>query len=112
MATTTNQAETTADVLLIGFGKAGKPIAMKRAEHGDRVSAVEQSATMYGGSCMNVACVPPKTMLVDSERGVHYEGSVHHRDSFIATLTKVNKQLADDSGVLVVDGHAQFTGSH
>src|SRR5699024_9185739 len=29
-----------------------------------------------------------------------------------ATLNKVNRQLADDSGVLVVDGHAQFTGPH
>ncbi|WP_283117318.1 FAD-binding protein, partial [Corynebacterium stationis] len=43
MATTTNQAETTADVLVIGFGKAGKTIAMNRAEHGDRVILVEQS---------------------------------------------------------------------
>ncbi|MDN5800637.1 MAG: pyridine nucleotide-disulfide oxidoreductase, partial [Corynebacterium casei] len=112
MATTTNQAETTADVLAIGFGKAGKTIAMNRAEHGDRVILVEQSPKMYGGTCINIACVPTKTMLVDSERGVNYEGSVQHRDSFIATLNKVNKELADDSGVLVVDGHAEFTGSH
>ena len=112
MTTTTTQAETTADVLVIGFGKAGKTIAMNRAEHGDRVILVEQSPKMYGGTCINIACVPTKTMLVDSERGVNYEGSVHHRDSFIATLNKVNKQLADDSGVLVVDGHAEFTGSH
>ena len=112
MTTTTNQAETTADVLVIGFGKAGKTIAMNRAEHGDRVILVEQSPKMYGGTCINIACVPTKTMLVDSERGVNYQDSVQHRDSFIATLNKVNKQLADDSGVLVVDGHAQFTGSH
>ena len=112
MTTTTTQAETTADVLVIGFGKAGKTIAMNRAEHGDRVILVEQSPKMYGGTCINIACVPTKTMLVDSERGVNYEDSVQHRDSFIATLNKVNKQLADDSGVLVVDGHAQFTGPH
>src|SRR5699024_12200094 len=48
----------------------------------------------------------------DSERRVSHQYSVQHRDSFIATLNKVNKQLADDSGVLVVDGHAQFTGPH
>ena len=112
MTTTTNQAETTADVLVIGFGKAGKTIAMTRAKHGDRVILVEQAPKMYGGTCINIACVPTKTMLVDSERGVNYEDSVQHRDSFIATLNKVNKQLADDSGVLVVDGHAQFTGPH
>ena len=76
MATTTNQAETTADVLVIGFGKAGKTIAMNRAEHGDRVILVEQSPKMYGGTCINIACVPTKTMLVDSERGVNYQDSV------------------------------------
>lgn len=31
MTTATNQAETTADVLVIGFGKAGKTITMNRA---------------------------------------------------------------------------------
>ena len=48
MATTTNRAETTADVLVIGFGKAGKTIAMNRAEHGDRVILVEQSPKKIG----------------------------------------------------------------
>ena len=76
MTTTTTQAETTADVLVIGFGKAGKTIAMNRAEHGDRVILVEQSPKMYGGTCINIACVPTKTMLVDSEHGVNYEDSV------------------------------------
>src|SRR5699024_6084239 len=112
MATTTSQAETTSDVLVIGFGKAGKTIAMNRVEHGDRVILVEQSPKMYGGTCINIACVPTKTMLADSERGVNYQDSVQHRDSFIATLNKVNKQRADAAGVPVVDGEAQFPGWH
>lgn len=111
MNTIDNQASTTADVLVIGFGKAGKTIAMNRAEQGDRVILVEQSPKMYGGTCINIACIPTKTMLVDSERGVKYPDSVEHRDNFIATLNKVNKQLADDAGVIVVDGHAEFTGT-
>ena len=50
-------------------------------------------------------------MLVDSERGVEYVDSVEHRDGFISKLNQVNKQLADDSGVIVIDGHAEFTGT-
>ena len=112
MNTSQNQASTHADVLVIGFGKAGKTIAMNRAEHGDRVILVEQSPKMYGGTCINIGCVPTKTMLVDSEHGVGYEDSVTHRDGFIAQLNSANKQLADSAGVIVIDGHAAFTGSH
>lgn len=112
MTTSINQASTNADVLVIGFGKAGKTIAMNRAEQGDRVILVEQSPKMYGGTCINIGCVPTKTMLVDSEHGVGYEDSVEHRDGFIAKLNHVNKQLADDSGVIIIDGHAAFTDAH
>ena len=56
MTKTNNQASTQADVLVIGFGKAGKTIAMERAEHGDRVILVEKSPKMYGGTCINIAC--------------------------------------------------------
>src|SRR5699024_6297241 len=99
MTTTTNQAETTADVLVIGFGQAGKTIAMNHAEQRYRVMLVEQSAKMYVGTCINIACVPSKTMLVDSERGVTHQDSLQHRVRLVATLNKLNKQLADDSGV-------------
>ena len=50
---------------------------------------------MYGGTCINIGCVPTKTMLVDSDNGVGYEDSVTHRDGFIAQLNSANKQLAD-----------------
>lgn len=53
----------TVDVLVIGFGKAGKTIAMKRAAAGDRVALVEQNPAMYGGTCINIGCVPTKFLL-------------------------------------------------
>src|SRR5699024_11523030 len=102
MITTANQAETTADVLVIGFGKAGKTIAMNRAEHGDRVILVEQSPKMYGGTCIYIECVPTETMLVDSERGVQYEDLVKRRESMIDTLRQVNTQFVVTYGLHVV----------
>lgn len=122
------QAETTADVLIVGFGKAGKTIAMTRAKAGDRVILVEQSPQMYGGTCINIGCIPTKTLLTDAhkfrESQVTEDGEVAttsakdaaftaartHRDTFIAKLNAVNKQLADNAGVMVIDGRARFTG--
>ena len=56
------------DLVVIGFGKAGKTVAMKRAKAGDRVALVERDPMMYGGTCINVGCVPTKTLLTDMAR--------------------------------------------
>lgn len=40
--------------LIIGFGKAGKTLAQTLAKAGKSVVLVEQSASMYGGTCINV----------------------------------------------------------
>lgn len=46
------------DLLVVGFGKVGKTIAMKRAAAGDSVALIERDPTMYGGTCINIGCVP------------------------------------------------------
>jgi probable pyridine nucleotide-disulfide oxidoreductase len=52
-----------AEVLVIGFGKAGKTIAARLGRRGTRVVLVEQSDRMYGGTCPNVGCVPTKGLV-------------------------------------------------
>lgn len=136
------------DVLVVGFGKAGKTIAMTRAKAGDRVVLVEKSPSMYGGTCINVGCVPTKTLLTDAHRhagelldatragatsagtgagstgtadsepgtattpshDAAFSAARSHRDSFIGTLNAANHAMVENTGVLVVDGHATFTG--
>lgn len=49
------------DILILGGGKAGKTLAMDQARAGKRVAVVE--AGMIGGSCINVACIPTKTLV-------------------------------------------------
>ncbi|MEJ4099407.1 FAD-dependent oxidoreductase [Corynebacterium mastitidis] len=107
------------DVIVLGFGKAGKTIAMKRGRAGDRVAIVEQSPQMYGGTCINVGCVPTKTLLTAAHRHRIAGGEDHagafaaarrHRDEFVARLNAVNKEMAVDSNVRVIDGHGRFTG--
>lgn len=53
------------DLLVVGGGKAGKSLAMDLAAAGQRVAMVERG--MIGGTCINVACIPTKT-LVNSAR--------------------------------------------
>ncbi|POH74264.1 FAD-dependent oxidoreductase [Arthrobacter glacialis] len=53
------------DLLVLGGGKAGKSLAMDWAAAGQRVAMVERG--MIGGTCINVACIPTKT-LVNSAR--------------------------------------------
>ena len=49
------------DLLVVGGGKAGKSLAMLRAQAGDRVVMVERDK--IGGTCINVACIPTKTLI-------------------------------------------------
>lgn len=114
-----SSASLSLDVLVVGFGKAGKTIAMKRAKAGDRVAIVEKSPSMYGGTCINIACVPTKTLLVSAGRHAHsldddhdsaFDGARDHRDGFIAKLNSANEDMARDAGVMIIDGRARFTG--
>ena len=50
----------TYDLIVIGFGKAGKTLAGKLASAGKKVALVERSKAMYGGTCINIGCIPTK----------------------------------------------------
>lgn len=49
------------DLLIIGSGGAAFSAAIKAVEHGARVAMVERGTV--GGTCVNIGCVPSKTML-------------------------------------------------
>ena len=51
------------DAAIIGFGKGGKTLAGALAGAGKTVALVEQSPKMYGGTCINVACIPTKSLV-------------------------------------------------
>ncbi len=61
-------SEQTADVIVIGSGQAGVPLATRLAAAGKRVIVVERGN--LGGTCVNVGCTPTKT-LVASARAAH-----------------------------------------
>jgi pyruvate/2-oxoglutarate dehydrogenase complex dihydrolipoamide dehydrogenase (E3) component len=57
-----------ADVLVIGTGQAGVPLATRLARAGKRVLIAERA--LFGGTCINVGCTPTKTMIA-SARAAH-----------------------------------------
>lgn len=51
------------DAIIIGLGKGGKLLAADLANRGQQVAMIERSAAMYGGSCINIACIPTKALI-------------------------------------------------
>ena len=56
----TTPAQLHFDMVVIGFGKGGKTLAGAYAKTGKNVALIEQSSGMYGGTCINIGCVPTK----------------------------------------------------
>ena len=83
---TSSGSSTHFDLLVTGFGKAGKTPAMQRAEAGDRVALVEQVPGMYGGTCINIGCVPTKTLLSATAREMDLQQAQGTRDQLVATM--------------------------
>ncbi len=50
------------DVVVIGGGPAGYVVAINCAKNGLKVACVEKQK-LLGGSCLNVGCIPSKTLL-------------------------------------------------
>ncbi|OBZ94365.1 dihydrolipoamide dehydrogenase [Pararhizobium polonicum] len=54
------------DLIVIGSGPGGYVCAIKAAQLGLKVGVIEKRAT-YGGTCLNIGCIPSKALLHASE---------------------------------------------
>src|SRR5574340_367254 len=55
------------DLLVIGGGKGGKTLAMDLAKQGYVTALIERDPDMIGGTCINVACIPTKTLVASAK---------------------------------------------
>lgn len=109
------------DDIVIGFGKGGKTIAGALANAGHKVAVIEKSQKMYGGTCINVGCIPTKSLVHSAEiaaigceeKDVAYSTAMERKRALVEKLREKNyNKLADNPNITVIDGTASFVSSH
>jgi pyruvate/2-oxoglutarate dehydrogenase complex dihydrolipoamide dehydrogenase (E3) component len=115
------------DVLIIGSGQAGVPLATRLADTGRHVALVERA--LLGGTCTNYGCTPTKSMIASAraahvartagrfgvrtgEVRVDLEAVVARKDQIVKSWRAgVSRRLTDARPRLqVVEGAARFVG--
>jgi probable pyridine nucleotide-disulfide oxidoreductase len=80
------------DDIVIGGGKAGKTLAPALVASGRKTALVERSLTMIGDGCINIACIPTKTMVASAEVAHTVRNSITygiHTNAPIVNLAEV-----------------------
>ncbi len=109
------------DLIVIGWGKGGKTLAALAAGRGEKVAVVERDINMYGGTCINVGCIPSKSLVAAAarrpwppessfeEKARYYRNSVAEKRQLTAMLRdKMYHQLADEPTVEIFNGTGCF----
>jgi glutathione reductase (NADPH) len=115
------------DLFVIGGGSGGVRAARVAAVHGARVGIAEQK--YWGGTCVNVGCVPKKLMTMAS----HFASDFHdaagfgwevpparhdwqtlmrHKNMEIARLNEVYRAMLSSAGCTLLDDRATFVDAH
>ena len=109
------------DAVIIGFGKGGKTLAGKLAGEGKAVALIEKSDKMYGGTCINVGCIPSKSLVRSSqmteakgeisfeEKAELYRTAIEEKRRVTSLLRKKNfDKLNHLEAVTIYNGTASF----
>lgn len=102
--------------IIIGFGQGGKALAQDLGNRGESTILVEKDPKMYGGTCVNVACIPSKRLATLAKRRpdtlnkrTYYQNAIQEKKRLIQQLNKANyKNVNDTKNVSVIDGEASF----
>lgn len=113
------------DAVIIGFGKGGKTLAGFLAGKGQNVALIEKSDKMYGGTCINVGCIPSKKLVnstkVLKDKGLSsiedkekfYVESIENKNTLIGALRGKNyEMLASKENITVYDGTGSFVSKN
>ena len=115
------------DLFVIGGGSGGVRMARVAAGHGARVAVAEER--FWGGTCVNVGCVPKKIMVNAAEYGQWAEDAAAFgwdiakgghdwaklaaaRDAEVARLSGIYDRLLEGAGVTRFNARAVFEDAH
>lgn len=97
------------NLLVLGFGKAGKTLAKYAAAQGQHVALVEQSSDNFGGTCINHGCIPSKVLVHDGIDGTDFGTAFSRKKDVVRALNKKNyDNLANDANIDIFTYKAQF----
>ena len=116
----------TYDVVVIGSGPGGYVCAIRAAQLGLSVACIEKDPT-FGGTCLNVGCIPSKALLESShlyhqaKKGFARHGIVvkpeldlatmlKRKDKIVTQLTRGVAGLFKKNGVVGYTGLGRFAG--
>ena len=85
---TLTRLEDSYNVIVIGGGPAGYVAAIRASQHGAKVAIVEKGE--FGGTCLNVGCIPTKAYLSTGEIIEGVENAASRGISFESTNYKVD----------------------
>ncbi len=115
----------TYDLIIVGSGQGGSPLAADLAKAGKNVALIEQK--YVGGTCINVGCTPTKTMVASaqvaeqarrvSDYGVH-DGKVsidmrqvvQRKNRTVESFRSGSRTRIEKAGVHLIKGQAHFSG--
>ena len=78
------------DVIVIGSGPGGYVAAIRCAQLGLKTACIEKYST-FGGTCLNVGCIPSKALLDSSE---HYYNASHSFKTHGINLDNLSVDMA------------------
>ncbi|WP_147589645.1 FAD-dependent oxidoreductase [Clostridium paraputrificum] len=112
------------DSIIIGFGKGGKTLAGFLGKQGKKVALIERSDKMYGGTCINIGCIPTKTLVHKSklslyknlnsfeEKANEYRIGIEEKQNLIKMLREKNYKMLDSiDNIHIYNGTASFVSS-
>ncbi|TKA79662.1 Dihydrolipoyl dehydrogenase, mitochondrial [Cryomyces minteri] len=117
------------DLVIIGGGVAGYVAAIKAGQEGLKVACIEKRGAL-GGTCLNVGCIPSKSLLNNSHlyhqilhdtknRGIdvgevklNLEQMMKAKDTSVAGLTKGVEFLFKKNNVEYIKGTGAFADEH
>ena len=116
------------DVTVIGGGPAGYVCAIRLSQLGLKTACVESRGSL-GGTCLNIGCIPSKSLLNMSESfhraknfsdigietgqiKLNLEKMMSNKDSSVATLTKGVEYLFKKNKVTYIKGVGSFNGKN
>lgn len=101
------------DAIIIGFGQGARTLATKLTGNEWKVALIEKNELMYGGSCVNIGCIPTKILEHDAREQKSYAEALKRKND----VTQRNRNteftsMQNNEWVDLYTGTGSFKSNH